>query len=86
MSRSFRKKPIIGIAGASSEKSYKKNRQHRIRQITREQILNGNYDAAMFEQLPYDDWSADKDGKQYLDLDYLEEKYGKRYVYQLIGK
>ena len=69
MSRSYKKKPIIGIACASSEKKDKKIWHRRLRAIVKKRLLTPDIDSYI-ETYPNDAgnvYSMSKDGKQYWD-------------------
>lgn len=66
MSKSYRKTPIIGNC-SGSDKPYKKLLHKKERRTTRMKIKSGEFDLLNKSLFFYDDWTAPKDGKQWLD-------------------
>ena len=64
MSRSFKKTPIVGIAG-DSDKQDKRLANRRCRRITKEVIKQGEEGVLLREVSNV--WDMDKDGKIYVD-------------------
>ncbi len=66
MTNSYRHTPITGISCSKSDKWYKKLHSHKERIRVKELIKHGKYDVLGDEVIPYEEWAAPKDGKQYL--------------------
>jgi len=66
MSRSYRKTPIVGIAGGS-EKEDKRMANQKFRKKSKQSIIKENIDKLPYKMEEIQDiWSMSKDGKIYL--------------------
>jgi len=72
MSRSHRKHSITGHTTSESDKWYKRFFHRKERARVRNLLSHCQYEELEFE-LPYDDWSAPKDGKKYFDREEFPE-------------
>ncbi len=90
MSRSYKKTPVIGHTGASSEKSDKKHAHKVYRKHVKNNIASSHGDVDALEDLvmPIEEelsntWTMSKDGKHYVNL---EDYVNNNIVYDSIQK
>lgn len=65
MSRSYQHTPITGVAVSTSEKFYKKLRVGMERCRIRSLFAARRYEEARWEQVPWNEYVTDRDGKCY---------------------
>ena len=85
MSNSFRHIPIHPIAGIDGVSFSKRLRWSRERRIVRDAIRRGEFTYLHFPQTLWNEWDCERDGKQYLDSQFLDSLEPREY-YRLIGK
>ena len=87
MSRSYRKTPIFGHGGCSSEKKDKQEYNRNVRRTTRNKLKDfENEDLVLPNKKDLSDvWSMAKDGKSYWDLKKLKDRSWFK-IWQVMGK
>ena len=65
MSRSYLKTPITGITTADSVAWSKQYRAGRERMRVRCMLADGDWELLGFQQVPWNEWDCERDGKRY---------------------
>ncbi len=66
MTNSYRHVPIVGFCTGGSEKFYKVIRNRRERVRVRSLLAGREFDMVKFEQVPWDEFATERDGKMWL--------------------
>ena len=65
MSRSYRKTPILPVAGGGGMREYKQYRAGQERARVRGKIARGDYEGLEVELAPWNEWDCPRDGKRW---------------------